>query len=288
MFATLAVASALGATSVVVAASTPASADQISDAQAQAAAISAKLNATEAQIQTLTGQVNSADYKLAQLQSQIAANQAEVAKDQHLVAKDSHQLEVQAIADYTSAGTSNTATQLFTSNVNTSGIRSEYASIAAGNVTSTIDRLHTAQAQLSATQSSLEQQRSQAQATHDQLVSAQSQASALASQDQTTLDSVNAQIQQLVQQQQAAAAAAAAAAAKAAVRPEGPGRTGGPGHGGRRVLGWRWERGRTGFGRLVGGRGHRQLGTTAPVGSGCRRSRRGRREPGRRPLRLGR
>ena len=87
-----------------------------------------------------------------------------MAKDQHQVARDSAQLETQAIADYTSAGTSNTATQLFTSNVNTSGIRSEYSSIATGNVTTTIDRLHTAQAQLAATQSSLEQQKSQAQA----------------------------------------------------------------------------------------------------------------------------
>ena len=50
MIASLAVASALGVTSLVVSSSTPASADQISDAQAQAAAISAKLNATEAQI----------------------------------------------------------------------------------------------------------------------------------------------------------------------------------------------------------------------------------------------
>ena len=93
------------------------------------------------------------------------------------MARDSAQLQTQAIADYTSSGTSNTATQLFTSNVNTSGIRSEYSSIATGNVTTTIDRLHTAQAQLAATQSSLEQQKSQAQATHDHLESAQSQAS---------------------------------------------------------------------------------------------------------------
>ena len=151
-------ASLVGATSVMVTIATPASADQISDAQAQAAAITAKLNATEAQIAALTGQVNQADYKLAQLKAQIAASQAQMAKDQRTVASDEAQLRTQAIADYTSSGTSNTATQLFTSNVNTSGIRSEYSSIATGNVTSTIDHLHTAQAQLAATQSSLEQQ----------------------------------------------------------------------------------------------------------------------------------
>ena len=195
---------------------TPASADQIADAQAQAAAVTAKLNAAEAQIASLTGQVNQADYKLAQLQSKIAASQAQMARDQHVVTGDESQLRAQALADYTSSGTANTATQIFTANVNTSGIRSEYSSIATGNVTSTIDHLHTAQSELAATQSSLEQQKSQAQSTRDSLQSAQSQASSLAAQDQTTLDSVNANIQQLVAQQQAAAAAAAKAAAQAA------------------------------------------------------------------------
>jgi cell wall-associated NlpC family hydrolase len=214
--ATLAVASLLGATSVMVAIATPASADQISDAQAEAAAVTAKLNATEAQIAALTGQVNQADYKLVQLQGQIGASQAEMTKDQHTVTADEDQLRAQALADYTSAGTSNTATQLFTSNVNTSGIRSEYSSIATGNVTSTIDHLHTAQAQLAATQASLEQQKSQAQSTKDSLQGAQNQATSLAAQDQATLNSVDANIQALVAQQQAAAAAAAQAAAQAA------------------------------------------------------------------------
>ena len=214
--ATLAVASVLGATSAMVTIATPASADQITDAQAQAAAITARLNATEAQIAALTGQVNAADYKLSQLQDQIAAIRAQMAKDQHTVTVDEGQLRTQALADYTSSGTSNGATQLFTSNVNTSGIRSEYSSIATGNVTSTIDHLHTAQAQLAATQSSLESQQSQAQATRNSLASSQQQATDLAAQDRSTLSSVNANIQALVAQKQAAEAAAAQAAAQAA------------------------------------------------------------------------
>lgn len=201
---------------MVLSTATPASADQITDAQAKAAAISAQLNSAQAQIASLTGQVNQADYKLSQLSDQISASQAQMAEDQRVVAKDQSQLQTQAIADYTSSGTSNTATQLFTSNVNTSGIRSEYSSIATGDVTSTIDHLHTAQAQLAATQSSLEQQKSQAQATRASLASAQSQASSLAAQDQATLTSVDANIQTLVKQKQAAEQAAAAAAAQAA------------------------------------------------------------------------
>ena len=60
----------------------PASADQIADARAQAAAITAKIQATQAQIQTLTGQVQSADYRLSQLTDQITASQKQMAKDQ--------------------------------------------------------------------------------------------------------------------------------------------------------------------------------------------------------------
>ncbi len=200
----------------MVARAAPAYADQISDAQAQAAAITAKLNATQAQIAGLTAQVNQADYKLSQLQSQISASQAQAAKDRQTVTADQAQLRKQALADYTSSGTSNTETQLFTSNVNTSGIRSEYSSIATGNVTSTIAHLHTAQVELAATQSSLEQQKTQAQATRSSLQGSKNQAAALASQDAATLNGVNANIQTLVAQKQAAQAAAAQAAAQAA------------------------------------------------------------------------
>jgi len=201
---------------VVLGSTTPASADQISDAQSQAAAITAQLNATQAQIAALTGQVNQADNKLNQLSGQIAASQAQMAKDQYEVAKDQGQLRTQAIADYTSSGTSNTATQLFTSNVNTSGIRSEYSSIATGNVNSTIAHLHTAQTELAATQAALEQQKSQAQSERSNLAAAQNQASSLAAKDKSTLASVDANIQSLVAQKQAAEAAAQQAAQQAA------------------------------------------------------------------------
>jgi cell wall-associated NlpC family hydrolase len=83
-------------------------------------------------------------------------------------------------------------------------------------VTTTIDQLHTAQAQLQAAQSALQQQEAQATAARDTLQNSENQAAALASTYQGTLNSVNANIQSLVAQQQAAAAAAAKAAATAA------------------------------------------------------------------------
>ncbi len=206
----------LGISGFILSCSRPASADQIADDQAQAAAITAKIQATQGQIQGLTNQVQSADFQLSQLAGQIAANQAEVGKDQAEVTKDHRQLRKQAIVDYTSSGTNNGITQMFSGNPNTSDVRSEYLAIATGNVTTTIDNLHTAQTQLETTQNSLKQQQSQQIATRNNLSASENQANALVQQDQHTLASVNANIQTLVQQQQAAAAAAAKAAATAA------------------------------------------------------------------------
>jgi cell wall-associated NlpC family hydrolase len=211
-----ALAVALGTTGTLFSAPRPASADQIASDQAQAAAITAKIQATQGQIQSLTGQVQSADFHLGQLSSQIAANQAEVTKDQAQVTKDEDQLRAQAITDYTSSGTSTQITQMFSGNPNTSDVRAEYSQIATGNVTTTIDRLHTAQSQLQATQSALSQQQSQQESARNTLTTSESQANQLVAQDQQTLDSVNANIHALVLQQQAAAAAAAQAAATAA------------------------------------------------------------------------
>jgi peptidoglycan DL-endopeptidase CwlO len=209
-------AATMGLTGALLSSTHPASADQITTEKAQAAAIAAKIQATQGQIQALTGQVQAADYRLSQLETQITANQVEVTKDQTEVTKDQSQLRAQAISDYTSSGTSNQITQMFSGNPNTSDVRSEYTSIATGNVTTTIDNLHTAQTQLEATQGTLKQQQSQAQTTKDSLSSAESQAGALVAQDTQTLNSVNANIQAQVQQQEAIQAQQAKAAQVAA------------------------------------------------------------------------
>jgi peptidoglycan DL-endopeptidase CwlO len=216
LFALLALAPTLGIAATVISTTGPASADQISDAKAQAAAINSKLQAIDAQRQALTGQVTAADYQLSQLKGQIAASQAEIAKDKAAVDKDKSQLRSQAITDYTSSGSNTQVTQMFSSNMNANGIRSEYSSIATGNVTTTIAKLHTAQSQLQATTDALQQKETQASATRNSLANEENQATALAGQYQGTLNSVNANIHNLVIQQQNAQAAAAKAAAAAA------------------------------------------------------------------------
>ena len=222
----------LGITGTILSSSRPASADTIANIagdKAKAAGIAKQIQANQGQIQTLTNQVQAADYQLNQLGAQIAANQAEVTKDQAEVTKDQDQLRTQAIADYTSSGTSNQITQMFSGNPNTSVVRSEYASIATGNVTTTIDNLHTAQSQLQATQSALKTQQSQQVNTRDNLSSQESQANTLVSQDQQALNSVNANIQTLVQQQQAAGGGGGPGGGDRRVQRQGGGRPAGPG-----------------------------------------------------------
>ena len=213
--ALLALAATTGITSLVVVPTRPASADQISDAKAQASALTAKIAAEQQQIAALTSQYDAASYKISQLNSQIAQSQAEVAKDQAEVAKDQGQLRNQAVADYMSNGTSSQLTQMFTGDNNAAGIHNVYSAIASGNVTNTVDQLHTAQTQLRTQQDALQQQQSQATSAANAAASSKNQASSLASQDSSALNGVNANIQSLVRQQQAAALAAAQAAAQA-------------------------------------------------------------------------
>jgi cell wall-associated NlpC family hydrolase len=213
--ALLALAVTTGITSLVVVPTRPASADQISDAKAQASALTAKIAAEQQQIAALTSQYDAASYKISQLNSQIAQSQAQVAKDQAEVAKDQGQLRNQAVADYMSNGTSSQLTQMFTGDNNAAGIHNVYSAIASGNVTNTVDHLHTAQNQLHAEQSALQQQQSQATSAANAAATSKNQASSLASQDSSALNGVNANIQSLVRQQQAAALAAAQAAAQA-------------------------------------------------------------------------
>ena len=107
--AALAVALAAGLATLAVVPSPTASADALSSAQAQAAALGAKLNAEQAQISVLNGQYEAASYHLSQVNAQITATKAQLAADQAVVNKDQAQLRTQAVADYMTSGTSSQA-----------------------------------------------------------------------------------------------------------------------------------------------------------------------------------
>ena len=193
-----------------------AGADQLTVAKAQAAAITAQIQATDARLQTLTDQYSAADYRLSLLTGQISQTQTELARDQAVVTKNRSQLRKQAILDYTSSGTTSQTVDLFTTDRSSAGIRQEYSALAAGNVTTLISNLRTAVAQLTSEQDALHGQQIQAAAARNTIAGARTQASILVAQEQAAKSGVDATILKLVAQQQAAAAAAANAAATAA------------------------------------------------------------------------
>ncbi len=215
--AMLALAIVTGITSVVSLAPRPAGADQLSDAQAQAASIQAEIQATGQQINSLSQQYDQATYHLQQINTQIGQTQAQITKTQDQVNQDQARLTAQAVRSYVNAGTTSTVTEMFSSDQNTAGIRSVYSNIAAGNVNTTIDNLHTAQSQLQGQQNDLKNQQGQAAAAQQSIQTATNQANQLVAQQKSTLNQVNGQVAALIQQQQAAAAAAAQAAFTAKV-----------------------------------------------------------------------
>lgn len=211
----LTVATITGLASLVGVSTHTASATTLSDAQSQAAALGAKLNAEQSQILILNSQSSAADYRLSQLTSRIASTKVQMAADQAVVNRDEAQLRHQAVADYMNNGTSSQLTQMFAGNNTAAGIRNEYAAISTSNVTNTVDSLHSAQSQLHAQQATLQVQQQQASTEASSLASSKGQAVQLASEYQSQKSSADAQVQSILQQQQAAAEAAALAAANA-------------------------------------------------------------------------
>ena len=199
-------------TSVVIGAVHPSGADQISDAKTQAAQIEAEIQAEGAHIDGLSQAYDAATYHLQQVDAGIATTESQLSADQSQVGRDQSQLRTQAIKAYMTDGTTNQFTQMFSSNHDETGIRDEYDAIATGNVTTTVDQLHTAQTQLQAQQSALRQQQAEAAADQASIASSREEAQSAEAAEQSTLSKVNANINALIQQQEAAQAAAAAAA----------------------------------------------------------------------------
>ena len=216
----LGVAIVTGITSVVSGSARPAGADQISSAKAQAAQVNAQIQAANAHIDQLSQQYDAATYHLQQVNAQIAAGKQQLAKDQQQVAQDHTKLRKQAVNAYMTAGTSTPLSQYFSTNGSAAGISNEYTTIADGNVTTTIDQLHTAQNQLQTEQQVLTRQQQQAAADQASIATARNQANALVAQEQSTLNGLDAHIHQLVIQQQQAQEAAARAAAQAAYQAQ--------------------------------------------------------------------
>jgi peptidoglycan DL-endopeptidase CwlO len=208
----------------LVAAPRAAVGDPLSSARAQAAQISAELQADAARADALSQQYEGAQAQVQQIQSQVQQTQAKISADEAQVHADQINLRKQAIATYMSSGNDTALESLFGPNGESSVVADEYRNVASGNISTAIDSLDVAQKALDAERQKLQASQAQAQTALDAVASDRQAAEAVVAQQQATLGKLNGQIAALVAQQQAAAAAAQHAAflAKAATQSGPP------------------------------------------------------------------
>jgi hypothetical protein len=195
----------------------PAGADQVSDLQAQAAQIAQTLVREQLQVGSFQQQYSVAAAQVAKDAAAVGQTQQQMNADQQRIDLDSGRVRTQALRDYMGAGSVTTGVeeQVFSGGGDTGLARSEYESIALGNVTTAIDELHTSRQHLQQQEAVLEQQQAADQAEQAQQAKYLSQANTTQSQLASEQAQVTGQLASAVAQQQAAQAAAAVAAVQA-------------------------------------------------------------------------
>jgi Transglycosylase-like domain len=197
---------------LVVLAARPVGADQITSLQAQAASVAQKLvqeqlevNADQQLYSVASARVATDDQAIATLNQQMNAT------EQAITARSS-EIRSQAIRSYVDEGDGSSATALFTGSVDRVQEASEYQSIAVGNITTQLDRLHTAQRSLQSERAALAAREAADRAGQNQQASALSEANATTQQLSAVQAQVTGQLATAVAAAQAAQQAAAAAA----------------------------------------------------------------------------
>jgi len=195
----------------------PASADQIKSAQAEAAQITAQIQAQDNELDVLSEQYDQDQIHVQQLDQSVTRTQGQITQTQAQVASARSDLRQLAIENYTSGNSNDDLDQLFTPNGESAAAVQEYQQVASDSVSGAIDRLNQSESVLSAQESALQTTQSQARATLAAAKSAQDSAQAELASQQNTLSQVKGHIATLVAQQQAAEAAAQAAAFQARI-----------------------------------------------------------------------
>lgn len=189
--------------SAVLPSARPAGADTVGTERAQAAQVSAELQADEAKLDALSQQYELAQQQLSSIQGQMSEVRATIATDESQVVTDQSALRAEALQNYESgAGTSGFDAE-FGQSGEQAAVTQEYSSLAAGDITDAVDDLRLAQARLAQQQSQLQTGESQAQQALAQIASAQAAAQATTDAENATLSSLNEAVSDLVAQQEA-------------------------------------------------------------------------------------
>ena len=192
-----------------------ASADQISDLKAKAAALATQLNTLGQQEAALSEQYDAAQLKVQSLQAQVSLAAQQVAAAEASANQARKALQADAVAAYVHGGNSPMSGAGGMASANESLLRAEYVNSLAANQNDAIDKYRLAALQEQAAKATLQQQQQSVQAQLDQVSKDRQAAIQTAAQLTSLKNQVTGQIATLVAQAQAAAAARARAEAAA-------------------------------------------------------------------------
>lgn len=185
----------------------------MSNLQAQAAALAAKINSLGQQEEALAEKYDQAQYQVDTLRTKVAGAQAQLAAAQATTAKAREALKADAIQAYVNGGNNPLGSSNTVQSATNSLLRAEYINTLATNQSDAIDQYRLATLQEQAAETKLKQQESAAQAQLDSLNSARQAVVAASAQLTSAQQKVSGEIAQLKAQELAAEEAAAAAAA---------------------------------------------------------------------------
>jgi hypothetical protein len=193
-----------------------ATADPVSDTQAQIAALETQVASGAGHIHALTEAYQQANLQAAILNQQLTTDDATLQTMRTKMTASLSTLRDQAIRSYTGTQAEANSYAALGGSADPA-VRTEYLTVVSGDVTDSVDQMKVQQSQLQAQAATVKnEQRASTQAVRA-AADARSSALALADHEQSQLDHLQAILQsQVAARQQAEAAAAAAAAAQAA------------------------------------------------------------------------
>jgi cell wall-associated NlpC family hydrolase len=193
-----------------------ATADEISDKQAQAAQLDAQINAAEQKLGDMQEQINDAQVRLDEAKQQIQTADALVAAAQARTKQLRTEVAHRAAAVYTQSGSTGGVQVLDAQNAQDLSTKQKYSSLAAQRDKSIVNQLARAKEQLAQRKAEAEQARQNAQQQHDAIESQYNQLNDGKAKLQTLQSQVKGEIAVLVQKAEEERLAREKAAAQAA------------------------------------------------------------------------
>jgi hypothetical protein len=194
----------------------PVAADQVSNLKAQAAQIAQDLILEQLQIGAYQQQYDVDIVKVQGDEAEIGSSEDQIQSDVSRVGRDRNRLQSEAVSAYINLDPEVNGTDVLFQDQKEVPTRAVYEEVASGDITLTIDALHTDENGLRTERATLEQQEAQDQATTNQEGTLANAARQTEVQLTSKQSEITGQLTVAVAQEQAAQAAAAAAAVRAA------------------------------------------------------------------------